>query len=85
MLAAALDFERSAGISSGKAFWIGELQAGQGTTGMRIPEPVTARDVEYWMWQAVAHGAKEIAVYAWYPMSSGFESNGYGLINLDGT
>ena len=88
MLAAALDFERSPGISSGKAFWIGELQAGQGTTGMRIPEPVTARDVECWMWQAVAHGAKEIAVYAWYPMSSGFESNGYGLIqsrwNFDG-
>src|SRR5208283_5073215 len=26
-----------------------------------------------------------IANYAWYPMSSGFESNGYGLINLDGT
>lgn len=85
MLAAALDFERSAGLSSGKAFWIGELQAGQGATGMRIAEPVTAHDVEYWMWQAVAHGAKEIAVYAWYPMNSGFESNGYGLIHLDGT
>jgi beta-galactosidase len=85
MLAAALDFERSAGLSSGKGFWIGELQAGQGTTGMRIPEPVTAHDVEYWMWESVAHGAKEIAVYAWYPMSSGFESNGYGLINLDGS
>lgn len=84
-LAAALDFERSAGLSSGKAFWIGELQAGQGATGMRIAEPVTAHDVEYWMWQAVSDGAKEIAVYAWYPMSSGFESNGYGLINLDGT
>jgi len=37
------------------------------------------------MWQAVSHGAREIANYAWYPMSSGFESNGYGLINLDGT
>src|SRR5215470_5447000 len=37
------------------------------------------------MWQVLAHGAREIAVYAWYPMSSGFESNGYGLINLDGT
>lgn len=52
---------------------------------MRIVEPVTSRDEEYWMWQAVAHGAREIANYAWYPMSSGFESNGYGLINLDGT
>ncbi|HXW56603.1 MAG TPA: beta-galactosidase [Candidatus Cybelea sp.] len=85
MLAAALDFTRSAGHSFGKGFWIGELQAGQGATGTRIAEPVTAQDERYWIWQAVAHGAREIAVYAWYPMSSGFESNGYGLVNLDGT
>ena len=85
MLAAGLDFTRSAGHSFGKGFWIGELQAGQGATGMRIAEPVNPHDEEFWMWQAIAHGAREIAVYAWYPMSSGFESNGYGLINLDGT
>jgi beta-galactosidase len=85
MLAAGLDFTRSAGHSFGKGFWIGELQAGQGATGMRIADLVTARDEEYWMWQAIAHGAREIAIYAWYPMNSGFESNGYGLINLDGT
>jgi beta-galactosidase len=85
MLAAGLDFSRSAGRSFQKGFWIGELQAGQGATGMRIAEPVTAHDERYWMWQVVGHGAREIAVYAWYPMSSGFESNGYGLINLDGT
>ncbi len=84
-LAAALDFTRSAGRSDGKGFWIGELQAGQGVTGMRIAEPVTAQDVTFWMWKVVANGAREIAVYAWYPMSSGFESNGYGLVNLDGT
>jgi beta-galactosidase len=52
---------------------------------MRIAAPVTAADETFWIWQAVAHGAREFAVYAWYPMSSGFESNGYGLINLDGT
>jgi beta-galactosidase len=85
MLAAGLDFIRSAGHSYQKAFWIGELQAGQGATGMRIAEPVNAHDERYWMWQVIGHGAREIAVYAWYPMSSGFESNGYGLINLDGT
>jgi beta-galactosidase len=85
MLAAGLDFTRSAGHSFHKGFWIGELQAGQGATGMRIAKPVTPHDEEYWMWQVIAHGAREIAVYAWYPMSSGFESNGYGLINLDGT
>ncbi len=85
MLAAGLDFSRSAGHSFNKGFWIGELQAGQGATGMRIAEPVTAHDEEFWMWQVVAHGARELAIYAWYPMSSGFESNGYGLIDLDGT
>lgn len=30
-------------------------------------------------------GAKGIFAYAYYPMSSGYESGGYGLINLDGT
>ncbi len=85
MLASGLDFIRSAGHSFQKGFWIGELQAGQGATGMRIAEPVNAHDEQYWMWQVIGHGAREIAVYAWYPMSSGFESNGYGLINLDGT
>ncbi|HET7100721.1 MAG TPA: alpha-amylase family protein, partial [Terriglobia bacterium] len=84
-LAAGLDFERSAGHSHGKGFWIGELQAGQGVTGMRIAQPVTGHDEAYWLWQVIAHGAREIAVYAWYPMNAGYESNGYGLINLDGT
>ncbi len=84
-LAAGLDFERSAGHSLGKGFWIGELQAGQGVTGMRIAAPVTSHDLAFWMWQVVAHGAREIAIYAWYPMDSGYESNGYGLIHLDGT
>ena len=85
MLAAGLDFTRSAGHSLGKGFWIGELQAGQGATGMRIAEPVDSHDEELWLWEVLAHGAREISIYAWYPMSSGFESNGYGLINLDGT
>ena len=84
-LAAALDFTRSAGRSNGKGFWIGELQAGQGVTGTRIADPVSPHDEQFWMWQVLAHGAREIAVYAWYPMSSGYESNGYGLINLDGS
>ena len=85
MLAAGLDFTRSSGHSSGKGFWVGELQAGQGVTGMRIAVPVDSHDEEFWMWKVVSHGAREIAVYAWYPMNSGYESNGYGLINLDGT
>jgi beta-galactosidase len=85
MLAAGLDFSRSAGRSFDKGFWIGELQAGQGATGMAIADPVTPHDEAFWIWQVIAHGARELAIYAWYPMSSGFESNGYGLINLDGS
>ncbi len=84
-LAADLDFIWSAGQSYGKGFWIGELQAGQGVTGMRIADPVGPHELEFWMWKVVSHGAKEIAVYAWYPMNSGYESNGYGLVELDGT
>ncbi len=76
-LAADLDFAWSSGRSFGKGFWIGELQAGQGVTRMRIADPVDAQDVEFWMWQVLSHGAREIAVYAWYPMNSGYESNGY--------
>jgi beta-galactosidase len=85
MIAAGLDFTRSSGRSYGKGFWIGELQAGQGVTGMRIADPVDAHDEEFWLWKVLSHGARQIAVYAWYPMNSGYESNGYGLINLDGT
>jgi len=85
MIAAGLDFTRSAGHSFGKGFWIGELQAGQGVTGMRIAEAVVPHDLEFWLWKVLSHGARQISVYAWYPMSSGYESNGYGLINLDGT
>jgi beta-galactosidase len=85
MIAAGLDFTRSSGHSYGKGFWIGELQAGQGVTGMRIAEPVVPHDLEFWLWQVLSHGARQISIYAWYPMSSGYESNGYGLINLDET
>jgi beta-galactosidase len=85
MIAAGLDFTRSSGHSFGKGFWIGELQAGQGVTSMRIADPVDPRDEELWMWQVLSHGAREIAIYAWYPMNAGYESNGYGLINLDGS
>jgi beta-galactosidase len=37
------------------------------------------------MWGMVSRGAKAINIYAFYPMSTGYESLGYGLINLDGT
>lgn len=81
--AALLDFTRSS--TGDKGFWVGELQGGFGTVALRISSTVTPSDLRMWMWSSLARGAKSVNVYAWYPMSSGYESGGFGLINLDGT
>jgi beta-galactosidase GanA len=81
-LTSALDGIRSA--SGARGWWVGELQAGQGATGVRVATPVTAEDLRLWGWVALSRGARAISYYAWYPMSSGYESNGYGMIELDG-
>ncbi len=84
--AALLDFARSSGYSGGgRGFWIGELQGGFGTIALRVSATVTPEDLRIWTWSALARGGKGINFYAWYPMSSGYESGGYGLIQLDGT
>jgi len=80
----AVDFSRSANLKNG-GFYVGELQAGKGTIGLQIGDPITPEDHRLWMWSVVARGAKAINIYAYYPMSSGYESGGYGLIDLDGT
>jgi beta-galactosidase len=82
-LTSALDGIRSA--ARDKGWWMGELQAGQGATGVRVAAPVTGADLRLWGWAAISRGARAISYYAWYPMSSGYESNGYGMINLDGS
>ena len=82
-LAAGLDGIRSA--ARDKGWWVGELQAGQGATGVKVGTPVTGADLRLWGWTALSRGARAISYYAWYPMSSGYESNGYGMIELDGT
>lgn len=79
---ALLDFTRS---STNNSWWLGELQAGFGTVALRVSSTVTPDDLRTWMWSAIARGAKGINVYAWYPMSSGYESGGFGLVDLDGT
>jgi len=83
---ALLDFARSAAYGAGRnGFWVGELQGGFGTVALNVSGTVTPEDLRIWTWSAIARGAKAINYYAWYPMSSGYESGGYGLINLDGT
>ncbi len=83
---ARLDFTRSASYSGGgRGFWIGELQGGFGTVALNVGLTVTPADLRMWTWSALSRGAKGINFYAWYPMNSGYESGGYGLIQLDGT
>jgi beta-galactosidase len=81
---ARLDFTRSAGYRYSDGFYIGELQTGFGTVGLRVSPPVTPEDLNHWAWSAIARGAKGINFYAFYPMNAGYESGGYGLIHLDG-
>ena len=84
--AALLDFTRSFGYDEGRhGFWIGELQGGFGTIALNVSPTVTPGDLRVWTWSAIARGARGIAYYAWYPMSTGYESGGFGLIQLDGT
>jgi beta-galactosidase len=84
--AALLDFTRSFAYSGGRrGFWIGELQGGFGTIALNVSPTVTPEDLRIWTWSALARGAKAICYYAWYPMNSGYESGGFGLIQLDGT
>lgn len=82
---ALLDFTRSYGFADGRnGFVIGELQAGFGTVALHASSAVTPQDLRLWAWSALARGAKGIHFYAFYPMSTGYESGGFGMIGLDG-
>ncbi len=83
---ALFDFTRSFGFADGRAgFYVGELQGGFGTVALNVSPTVTPEDIRTWAWTALSRGAKGVNFYAWYPMSSGYESGGFGLIHLDGT
>lgn len=72
-------------VTGEKGFYVGELQSGYGVHGIISGNPITPNDLELYTWGMIARGAKAINYYAFYPMSTGYESLGYGLINLDGT
>ncbi len=82
--AAMLAGTRSACDSVGASYWLGELQGGHGYVGM-FASHMTEADARSYAWHSIAHGAKGLCFYAWHPMSSGYESAGFGLANLDGT
>ncbi len=84
--AALFDFTRSFGYDQGRSgFWVGELQGGFGTIAVNVSPTVTPDDLTVWTWTALSRAAKGISYYAWYPMSTGYESGGFGLNHLDGT
>jgi beta-galactosidase len=72
-------------ITGGRGFYVGELQSGYGVHGTIIGSEVTPNDLAMWACGMVARGARAINHYAFYPMNAGYESGGYGMINLDGT
>ena len=80
-----LAMDLTSGMTGGRGFYVGELQAGYGVHGNVVGSPVTASDLEMWTWGMVSRGARAINYYAFYPMNAGYESGGYGLIALDGT
>jgi beta-galactosidase GanA len=83
---ALFDFTRSFGFADGRdGFYVGELQGGFGTIALNVSPTVTPQDLRIWTWSALSRGARGVNFYAWYPMSSGYESGGFGLIQLDGT
>ncbi|MBI3406142.1 MAG: beta-galactosidase trimerization domain-containing protein, partial [Acidobacteria bacterium] len=78
-----MDFIRSS--AGEKGFYNGELQGGYGVRGVVVGQEIVADETELYTWGMVSRGAKAINFYAFYPMSTGYEAGGYGLINLDGT
>jgi beta-galactosidase GanA len=72
-------------ITGERGFYVGELQSGFGVHGTIIGSEVTPSDLQMWTWGMVARGARAVNYYAFYPMNAGYESGGYGLINLDGS
>ena len=80
-----LAMDLTASMTGGRGFYVGELQSGFGVHGTTIGSEVTPNDLEMWAWGMVSRGAKAINFYAFYPMNAGYESGGYGMIQLDGT
>jgi beta-galactosidase len=80
-----LAMDLTASMTDGRGFYVGELQSGFGVHGTTIGSEVTPGDLEMWTWGMVSRGARAINYYAFYPMNAGYESGGYGMIELDGT
>jgi beta-galactosidase len=81
----ALVMDAARAVTGDAGFYVGELQAGYGVHGIIAGNPVTPADLVLQTWGMIARGARAVSYYAYYPMSTGYEAGGYGLVNLDGT
>ncbi|HSK08458.1 MAG TPA: beta-galactosidase [Vicinamibacterales bacterium] len=72
-------------VTADRGFYVGELQAGYGVHGVIAGNPITGANLDLYTWGLISRGARSISYYAYYPMSTGYEAGGYGLVNLDGT
>ena len=77
-----MDFIRSANRKGG--WYVGELQAGLGTVALQVSDPLHQQTTVFGLGRPSLK-EQRVNIYAYYPMSSGYEAGGYGLINLDGT
>lgn len=81
----ALVMDAARAVTGDRGFFVGELQSGYGVHGIIAGNPITPADLSLYAWGMVARGARAISFYAYYPMSTGYEAGGYGLIHLDGS
>jgi Beta-galactosidase/Beta-galactosidase trimerisation domain len=74
------NLETARDAAAGKPFWQAELQGGRGRRAgaASTPHP-TSSQVESWMWNAIATGARGVMFWQWRPELLGPESPGYGL------
>jgi beta-galactosidase GanA len=79
------NLETARDAADGKPFWQAELQGGRGRRAgaASTPHPTPAQ-IQSWIWNAIASGARGVVFWQWRPELLGPESPGYGLCTPSG-
>jgi beta-galactosidase GanA len=79
------NLETARDAANGIPFWQAELQGGRGRRAgsASTPHP-TPTQIETWIWNAIAAGARGVMFWQWRPELLGPESPGYGLCTPNG-